>query len=194
MAKTTTNYGLAVALSEADAGNIAEHIQGQGSVESKLSGAATGLLRDLAKGGVMVPSEWAARIESAIGTTDPAAIVEHVERAAGRSGDATRVEWIVDPTQLQFYKHLADNAGVSLEHQLKSLLDYAYSQGWFGMAAPDVHKLLVTPEQYRWLQQVFEQDIVTGEEVIERLHKAGVNPAVVAEDDDDLVLDSLTKG
>ena len=185
----SNNYGLVVTLTDPEANAITESQPAGQTAAEKLSLVANGLLRDLAKGGAMLAPEWASRVEAAIGTTDAAAVVDAVERSANRSGDATVVSWVVDPTQINFYQMLADNAGISLNHQLKSLLDYAYSQGWFGSAAPDLFKLLLTQEQYRFLQQMFEKDIVTGFDVIEKLQVG--SEASWAPPEDDVVLDSL---
>lgn len=190
MAKSIS-YGLTVSLTEADSNAITTQVSAGATAADKLSITAGQLLRDLARGGQMIPPEWASRIDAAIHTTDPGAVTEAVEKSAGRAGEATRVEWLVDPTQIAFYQMLADNAGVSLNHQLKTLLDFAYAQGWFGMSAPDPFKLLVSPEQWRYLQQVFEKDIVTGDDVVEKLRKVIGSPAIVSEDDDDLVMESL---
>ncbi len=126
------------------------------------------------------------RIDSAIHSTEPPAIVDAVERSAGRKGEATRVEWIVDPTQIAYYQSLADNAGVSLEQQLKSILDYALMQGWLGAGAPDLFKILLSPQQYRALQTLFAKDVVTGTDIMQRI---GAEQAAV---EDDMILSSLT--
>lgn len=184
------NYGLVVGLSEAEANAITEHVSGPyTSTEGKLGVVATGLLRDLVKGGVMIGPEWATRIETAIGTTEAQAIVEAVERVAGKIGEATIVPWIVDPTQLPFYQSLADNRDFTLAQQLKAVMDYAYEQGWFGMGAPDPFKILLTAEQWRALQQIFGKDIVTGQDVMDRLGTPEVG--TFAPEDGDLILDSL---
>lgn len=184
-------YGVAVSIKGREADAIIQAVPGQSSLEAKLGSTASGLLADLANGGAMVPPEWAERIQAAIGTTDPAAIVAAVERSQKRRGDATAVEWIVDPTQINFFQQMADSSGITLAHQLKSIIDYAVMQGWLAGGAPDPYKLLVSQEQYRWLQSLFEKDIVTGDDVIEKLRRSGNIPAVVSEDDDDLVMNSL---
>jgi predicted lactoylglutathione lyase len=91
----------------------------------------------------------------------------------------------VDPTQIAFYKQLAYNNNVSLDHECTALMNYAYSQGWFGMSAPEAFKILLTPAQYRELQQAFARDIVTGEDVMTL-----VSPPP-AEAVDDFALDTL---
>ena len=187
-----TSYGLTVSLSDSDANAITAAQPAGQTASDKMSIVAGGLLRDLAKGGVMIPPEYATRIEAAIAVTDPAAITDAVEKSAKMSGDATRVEWIVDPTHIQFYQSLADNNGVTLERELKTLLDFAYEQGWFGMSAPDVNKILLDAGQYKELQQMFGKDIPTGEDVMERLRKEYCG-TFAPEEDDDLVMDSLEK-
>lgn len=192
MAKSNNSvsiYGVLVSLAEAEASAIAERVAGPAQPGEKLNQVGTELMRGLAKGGVMIPPEWAVRISAAIGATDPASIVEAVEKSAGRCGEATRVEWIVDPTHIAFYQMQADNAGVSLNHQVKAHLDYAYEQGWLGGSAPDPFKLLLTAEQYRHLQQIFHKDNVTGADVIERL-SAGATP----EEEYDPIMESLKGG
>jgi hypothetical protein len=180
-----TNFVFNVVLEDRDARNLTDNLPGV-----QLASVACDLLRDLARGGVMLPPEWASRIDAAIHTTDAATIVKHVERSVGKSGEAVRVEWIVDPTQIQFYQHLADNASISLEMQLKALMDYAYSQGWFNTGAPEVFKLMLAPEQYRWLQQAFGKDVVTGQDVIDQLAK-NMKVTFPPDMDDDLVLEAL---
>ncbi len=195
MAKSTTSaavsYSVVVNLSTTEMDTIMDGKLGA-HPEDKLSRVANGLVRDLAAGGCMLPSEWAGRIEQAIGTTDPASIVEAVEKSVHKSGEATCVQWVVDPTQIAFYKGLADNVppnGITLEHQLKSLMDHAFSQGWFNSAAPDVFKILLTPEQFRELQQICGKDLPTGLDVIERLQGSGA----AWDHDDDLVLGPVGK-
>jgi hypothetical protein len=193
MAKSgNTSYGLTVSLSDAEANAITTAQPAGQSASDKLSITAGSLLRDLARGGAMLGPEWATRVQAAIETTDPSAIVSAVEKSVSRQGEATTVQWIVDPTHVQFYQHLADNNGVTLEHELKSLLDYAYSQGWFQMGAPDVFKILLDAGQYKELQQMFSKDIVTGEDVMERLRKE-YRGAFAPDAEDELVFDALEK-
>ena len=185
------NYAIMVNVTEDEAVALQDRVPESASTVHAMATLATEYLRGLAAGGAFLPPEWAQRARAAIGSVDPAAVISAVERSVRRDGEATRVEWIVDPTQIQFYRGLADNAGVSLEHELKTLLDYAYEQGWFGWAAPDVFKLLLTAPQYRYLQQVFEKDIVTGDDVMQRLHQLVGTPAIVREEDDP-IMESLT--
>ena len=125
-------------------------------------------------------------------TLDPEKIVEAVEKSAGRSWDSVRVEWVPDATHLAFYKQLADANGITLEHELKTLLDFAYSQGWFGMAAPDPFKILLTPEQFRTLQEMFGKDIPTGADVMEKIQQAfALAPLPAAAPADDFGLGAL---
>ena len=193
MAKSgNTSYGLTVSLSDVEANAITAAQPAGQTASDKMSIVAGGLLRDLARGGAMIPPEYATRIEAAIEATDPAAITAAVEKSASKQGEATTVQWVVDPTHIQFYQSLADNNGVTLERELKTLLDFAYEQGWFGMSAPEVHKILLDAEQYKELQQMFGKDIPTGEDVMERLRKE-FRGVFAPEEDDDLVMDSLEK-
>lgn len=186
-------FMLTVPLSSVDANAITMRVEPGETAADKLSRVATSLLRDLAKGGVMLAPEWAGRVQAAIGTVDSETIATHVEKAVGRSGDSTRVEWIVDPTQIGFYMEQAENAGISLNQQLKAHLDYAYQNGWLGSSAPDPFKILLTKDQYKALQNLFAKDVVTGQDVIDRLGEAGALKAV--EDTEyDPVLESLTEG
>lgn len=183
----TTSYGLTVSLTDVDANAITLQVPTGQSASDKLSMAAGGLLRDLAKGGQMIPPEYAVRIQDAIGTTDPPTITTVVEKSVNRDGDAILIPWRVDPTQITFYRHQAENAGITLEQQLKAHMDLAYAQGWLGSSAPDAFKVLFTPEQWRFLQGLLEKDMPTGEDVIDLLRKA----AGAAGEDEDPVMDSL---
>lgn len=191
---SSTNYGLMVNLTDPEANAITTKVESGESAVEKLSGVAAGLLRDLAHGGTMIAPEWADRIQAAIGTNDPSAIVSHVEKAVNRQGEAVVVNWVVDPTHIAFYKSMADNAGISLDLQLKSLMDYAYAQGVFNMAAPDPFKLLLTHEQYRTLQEMFAKDVVTGQDVINLLRSSmRSKPTAAPPEEEDFVLDALTR-
>jgi hypothetical protein len=183
MSKTTNvSFGISVALSEAEASKIAQSVPGDAPVADKIGAVGGGLLRDLAKGGVMIPREWADRIDAAIDTLEPSRIVESVEKSVNKVGESTSVQWVVDPTQITYYQHLADNAGISLERQLKSVMDFAYEQGWFGMNTPDANKIFLSAEEYRRLQELFGKDVVTGADVISRLQGEFAPPAESEED------------
>lgn len=181
------SYGLLVPLTEEGAAKIAQQIPGNATLLGKLEATAEVLMNDLAKGGVMIPPEWADRVEAALGTTDVPAIVEAIEKGVGKRGDATVVEWVVDPTQIQYYEGLAANHDLSLQRQLKATMDWGFTHGWVGAGVPEVNMLLVSPDQYRYLQQMFEKDIVTGTDLVEALrHQAG-SPRIVSEEDDPVI-------
>ena len=187
------NFGLTVSLDEAQSNVIAENAPGQAGVAEKLSAVAAGLLADLAKGGVMIPPDWAIRIRNAIGTVEPAAIIENVEKAVGRCGESVRIEWVPDPTWLGFLQAQADNTGITLSHQLQAHLDHALCQGWLGGSAPDPFKLLLDRDQYRELQQFFEKDVVTGTDVVDCVRRnEGTAFVQAADDDTELIMDSLS--
>ena len=182
------SFGSTLSLEESQALTIAKCVSGDAPVADKLSAVASGLLGDLAKGGVMIPGEWARRIESAIGTTDAQEIVDRVEQASGRSGESPRIEWIPDPTWLGFLQGQADNAGITLSHQLKAHLDFALYNGWLGTSAPEPFKLLLSQEDYRELQQLLKKDNVTGFDVMEKLREVeGATFVQAAAEEDDLV-------
>lgn len=179
-------FGLTVSLNDKDTSAITAAIPGERTPTDKINTVAAGLLRDLARGGVMIPNDYAERIQAAINTAEPAEIASAVEKSVGKSGESTRVEWIVDPTQISFYQSQADNAGITLNHQLKSHMDWFFLQGGLGSSAPDPFKILLTAEQWKELQRRFGKDIPTGEDVMEAL---GANSVVFS--DEDLMLDPL---
>jgi hypothetical protein len=193
MGKSVSNIPLVVGLTDNEVQAIAATLPGPQAAGEKVAEVGARLVKQYAQGAALLPAEWAARIEAALGTLDPRAVAEAVEKAMHRQGEAVVVEWVVDPTQIAFYQMLAENAGLSLERQLKSMLDYAYSQGWFGMGAPDADKILLTPEQYRALQRLFGKDIVTGEDVMERLQEADGAGFIQAEEEEDPILGSLDR-
>lgn len=174
---------IATTVKEAEA--AAEHVKDDGSILEKLSVIAGRAIKAVARGGFIITEEWAERIKTAIGTADGSVIAEHVEKAVGRRGDCHVVEWVVDPTQVTFYRMQAENSGKSLDHHLKSMMDFAYEQGWLGSTAPEAFKLLLAPEEYAELQSLFKKDIVTGHDVVSMVRK------VMTTEEDSLVLDSL---
>ena len=170
-------FGLTVDLTAGEANAITSQAAGETATE-KLSVVAAGLLKDLAGGGTMLSPPMAERINAAIGTIEESAIVANVEKAAGTDGDAVIVRWRIDPTQVEFYRQVAESNGISLEAHVKNVFDYGFMQGWCGSSAPDAFKLLVTADQFAYLQQRFEKDSVTGEDVVEalRAHDANFDP------------------
>jgi hypothetical protein len=177
-----------VTLTDAEANSITIAQPAGTSAMDKLSISAGSLLRDLAHGGTMIGPEWTTRIETALGTVEAAAVVKAVETSMNRDGDAVIVPWRIDPTQVAFYQGVADSNGVSLESHVKSVFDYGFEQGWVSQAAPEVFKILLTSEQFRQLQQMFEKDSPTGQDVIDRLEKLGGG---FEAEDHDLILDEM---
>lgn len=189
MAKNSdVNYGLVASLPPATMDAVAGRLPGNGTAAEKVSGFVTSLLRDLATGGIFIPPDWAARVRAVLDPASPERITETVEKVAQRRGDCTVVEWVVDPTQVNFYREQADNNGLTLEQQVKAHLDYAFANGWLGTGAPEPFKILLTGEQYRRLQERFLKDIVTGADVMAEFDKTAP-----IEEEEDPVLASLRR-
>jgi len=186
MAKNNV-YGLAVSLSEADVDGLNGMLAGPASLEQRMGYAAGELLRDFAKGGTIIPAAYMERIRAAIEPATAETITEHVERAAGRRGEASVFEWVVDPTQVTYYRDLAANHNVSFDHELKAIFDWAFEQGWIGRGAPEVRKLLFATEQCGVLQRHFGKEIVTGADFMREIG------AKITSAEDDLVFDALTE-
>ncbi len=143
------NFGVLVSLSETQAETIARHVEGQSTTAEKVGAVASGLLVDLADGGVMIPPEWAVRIQSAIGSLDPRAIIEKVEGAVGRQGDSMVVKWTPDPSWTNWILNQCEVQGITPEQMLNSFIDHMLIQGHLGTSAPDPFKVWMAGET-RW--------------------------------------------
>lgn len=195
-----TSLGIQVSLTDAEANAIAAAQPPGMSTHEQLGRCATIVLSELAKGAILIPADYAARVRQAIDTDSPIAVVEHVESAVNRQGEAVIVPWVVDPTQVQYYRELAENNGMTLERQLKAVMDYAFSEGWLGSGVPITHYIMLDSEQYRKLQDLFKKDVVNGEDVVNaavgnlQAIEFGAPPAPVdnSEPTGDPVIDSLT--
>jgi len=176
---TKTRYGLTVGMTQDQVDLIADNVAGDAPTQDKLGAVASGLLCDLADGGIMIPPAYAERIRDVSGQLDAVDITERVERSAGRFGESTVVEWIPDPSQVGYYQALADNQGLTLKQQLKAILDYAIEQGWLGSGAPDPWKILLTKEQYEWLAEVLGKEDPTGEDVVQFIEEHSGRAAFV---------------
>ena len=186
------NYGVTVAIEERLAGVIASNVAGQATTAEKLGAVASGLLADLASGGVMLAPEWAKRVEASVGSLDPQAIVAKVEAAAGRLGEAMVVTWVLDPVWQGWLLQQCEVWGITIEQCLKSHQDHMLIQGHLGSSAPDPFKLLLSQEQYRWLQQRLKKDLITGNDVIECLQdEDSAAFAGQVEQETDLLIESL---
>lgn len=192
MAKT--NYGVTVRLNPEHADLIAEHIESEAPLPEKLGATASGLLTDLAKGGIMIPPDYADRIRKSTGQLDAVDITERCEGSVGMRGDASLVTWAPDPMWVGYLQNLADNQGLTLNQQVKSVLDHAFEQGWLGTAAPDPWKLLFTKEQHRWLSDALGKgDCLTGLDVIEFVEKNTGMAAFVQSEEAEDVMDTVFK-
>jgi len=162
-----TKYGIIVQLEDGHAETIAENITSLAPLPDKLGIAASGLLTDLAKGGIMIPSDYAQRIRAATGQLDAVDITERAERTVGMKGDAVVVDWTPDPMWVGYLQNLADNQGLTLRQQVKTVMNHAFEQGWLGQGAPDPFKILLTKEQYEWLEKALNKPDVTGADIID---------------------------
>jgi hypothetical protein len=184
-----TNYAVLVSIKDTEAKAIEAASPSSTSFEQALTKLTTDSIRELANGGILIPSQVAQRIESAISTKDPDAILDYVEMAVNRKGEAVRVEWIVDPTQISFYQEIAERNGQSLEQLLKDTLDYAFLQGWVGNTPTNVHCALFDEQQYRDLQKLFGKDMVLGSDIYNLI--AQMKAIRADELEEDAVLGSL---
>ena len=162
-----TKYGLTVQLDGSDADAIADNIAGEAPLPIKLEGVASKLLSDYAKGGIMITPAYADRIQTAVGHLDVVDITERCERTVGMKGEAQVVDWTPDPMWVGYLQNLADNQGITLRRQVETVMNHAFEQGWFGSAAPDPWKILLTKEQYEYLEKTLGKKDVTGEDIIE---------------------------
>lgn len=177
MAKT--KFGLTVQLNSEHADLIADNIAGEAPLPIKLEGVASGLLSDLAKGGIMIPPAYAERIRTATGQLDAVDITERCERTVGMKGDGPVVDWTPDPMWVGYLQSLADNQGITLRRQVETVMNHAFEQGWFGSAAPDPFKLLLTKEQYELLEKALGKPDVTGQDIIDFVEGNTGNAAFV---------------
>jgi hypothetical protein len=184
MAKT--KYGLTVQLDGASADLIADNIAGDAPLPIKLEGVASGLLSDLAKGGIMIPPAYADRIRTATGQLDAVDITERCEGTVGMKGESHGVNWWPDPMWEGYLQNLADNQGITLHRQVETVMNHAFEQGWFGSAAPDPWKLLLTKEQYEWLEKTVGKQNVNGQDLIDFVEgKTGTAAFVQSAEADD---------
>jgi len=136
---------------------------------SGVSDTVAGVVQELSRGGMLLPAEVVKRIQRAAGDPSPMEIAEKVERGCGKRGDALLVEFSPDPSWTAYLQEVASRNGISIQQHLRAIFDWAFSQGWFGMVAPEPHKILLTEAQYRRIGQMLGKEEFTGQDLMDFL-------------------------
>jgi hypothetical protein len=140
-----------------------------------LSGVATGLLADLADGGLMIEGHDLQRIADLVGeVTGADSIITPLEKFANKYGDNDLYTYVKDPVWRIPLQEVAEQTGRT-DHELVqegmnlllSNTDWLYDLSKY--LQDGIHMIYVDKSQWEYLKQITGRDHVTGEDVVEYL-------------------------
>lgn len=185
--KKETQFSLSIALREDRVSKIDRSVQQSLQIGEKVAGIATGLLNELADGGLMLTADQASRIQSILGETTGEAIIKAADKAAGRRGGGVVVEWVADPSWVGSFEDTAKQQGITLSALVQQMMDTAVDNGWFYQMSIQPRRILLSEAADRYLRQVMGRDVFTGEDIVQLVKEK------IAEADGDLFGLATTK-
>lgn len=148
MAKPSGKVLVQIELKPETAVEIAKSVQVEGMTDiSKLSSVASGLMEQLAEGGIMLDVDDVRRLrDTGRDIEDAADIVVMAETAAGfRAGQFT-ISADIDPDTLPAMKEYAATCGLELNELGTQMMAMAIDQGWIWEVQPGYRAVRLTPE------------------------------------------------
>lgn len=166
----TVTLGIEVTIPEAAVQTLTEGVGaiGKDSIRT-LSGLATGLLADLADGGMMLPPGSMRRILKADPQAKtPAAVVGLVDASVNRRGDSLVAEWIVDPVYEASLAEQARMSSMTVQQLVQNVMDHVVQRGVFFRLKPEPGLLIFSAEDIEMFRDAIgkqKNEALTGTEV-----------------------------
>lgn len=161
-------------LAEEQIERLAAAVPEELSVVAKLSGIATGLLRDLADGAIMLDSQTSRHVLGLIGSIEE--LVPSLERANHMHQGRIVAEWLLDPIWLPALEEMATMQGVTVQDLVQNAMDYAMDQGWLYQIPVEPMKLRFAPEDLKVLAEIIGVENPTGTDIARWITKQAEEP------------------
>lgn len=180
MAKSLT-LSINVSLPEPAVETLTNSVPGIGKdTLTTIGGLATGLLLDLADGGMMLsPTIMRQIVKLDPGVKSPAAVVDLAEKVTHRRGDALVAEWVVDPVYEARLREQAEMSSIGIRQLVQNIMDQIISRGIFFRIVPEPHMLLFGPEDIAMFRDMLgrqEDELLTGTEIANYVRELNALP------------------
>jgi len=144
-----------ITLDEEAVKDICAAVPGNFPATTKVGRVAHGLLKDLAEGGLMLPTEAVQRIRKAIRSIDSSDIASRVEGSVDRQGEHLVLKMTMDPSWEPRLREIAEIRGQPVDQLLQECMTTAMTQGWLynDIIPPDPPPISFTREEYEMLRQ-----------------------------------------
>ena len=146
---------LELSLEETAVRTLCSAVNGNLPTTTKIGRIATGLLKDLAEGGLMLPAESVIRIKKAIASVDSEDIVSKVESGANRQGDHLLFTTAVDPVWEPRLKEIADSRGIPVMALMQEIVGAVLFNGWLydNVVPPEPTPVSFSRPSYEFLRK-----------------------------------------
>lgn len=156
MAKTSGKVLFQIELKPETAIEIAKSIQAEGMTDiSKLASVATGLMEQLAEGGIMLAEPDVQRLrDTGHEIEDAEDIVVMAETGVGFKKGQFTISAEVDPQELPPLEALAASNGTSLQEMGNQMMAFAIDQGWLYEVPAGYRSVRLTPETNKMIAEI----------------------------------------
>lgn len=156
MAKTSGKVLVQIELKPETATEIANSVQVEGLTDiSKLSSIASGLMEQLAEGGIMLDVGDVQRLRDTGRDIDGAEdIVKMAEQGVGFNKGQFTISADVDPDTLPAMKEYAERCGLDLNELGTQMMAMAIDQGWIWEVQPGYRAVRLTPETNKLIAEI----------------------------------------
>jgi len=165
MAETVRTLGIDVSISQNQIDRLTAAVPEEMSVVAKLSGIATGLLRELADGGVLLDCATSRQILDLIGTLDQ--LVPTLEKVGKVRQGGIVAEWRLDPVWLPAIEEIGKVQGRSVQEVVQDAMDYVMEQGWLYQIPAELPKVRFDPEDLKAVAEIIGIENPTGTDIAE---------------------------
>lgn len=170
--KDKVNYMLAVTLT-------GEQVMALESTQKELSGTATYLLQELARGGMMLDSGTVEAISSTTGEiTHPSDVLRAVEHANHRDSGRCKAEIFWDPAYDKYYQELAASRGTDAQHMFQDTVNFIQEKGWLDIQLPETAQVLLTMGQRTELEEMLGVENLTGQDLYDFIAEHSTAPSI----------------
>lgn len=165
--------GIDVTISEAQRSRLCAMAADSRPSEA-LSGIATGLLQDLADGGMMLNGRTVDRIAAALSDSGfgEEALIKVVEKGVRRFGQASIVDYAIDPIYISPLEEWSKSNGRTVQELVQDCMSICFDNEYFYSLDFERRPLYLTVEQYRELAEMMGKELIFGADLFEFIRKS----------------------
>lgn len=177
---TDVTTGIDVTISEAQRTKLCAMAPAVRPTEA-ISGIATGLLQDLADGGMMLNGRVVARLAAIMNGRDfdGPDLVSMAEKGAKRFGQAELVEYAIDPIYRTPLADWSRSNGRTVQELVQDCMTICFENEYFYSLNFEHRTLSLTVEDYRKLADIIGKEVIFGADVVEFVRAYSEAPELV---------------